>query len=345
MTEQASTEIKPKNAFIVRVKKGQSVALKENVIGIGWGKVQGMDKFAAEQLNRAQVKAHIRNAYENSGHRLSGGKLGNITGSIWKFSMEGKGGGSMSIDDYVLMPVGKGFHLGIVKSSVKRCKDELEEKADLKWQRDVEWRTKENGPILRNIAENTLQKRLKVRQTCVDVSKLIDAIDHSFQSYSRALKLRFLDYVKKNPTVDGVIEAFRFLNDQELEILIRDLCVFDGAINAKVLPKKNKAPGDADVSCEFHKSHLEQQNTDITYNLYQAKRHEGTSGHKGIYQIVERIKFESKNNKEKNYKGFFVTTAIKTTLKAQEMATENKIEIITRDKLIEWILRCYGNKI
>jgi hypothetical protein len=259
--------------------------------------------------------------------------------------MEGKGGDSMSIDDYVLMPVGKGFHLGIVKSSVKRCKDELEEIADLKWQRDVKWLTKKDAPILRNIAENTLQKRLKVRQTCVNVSKFIGVIDHSFQLYSTNSKLSFLNYVQRNPTVDGVIEAFRFLNDQDLEKLIKDLCKFDGGINAEVLAKKNKAPGDADVSCEFHKSHLEQQNTDITYNLYQAKRHEGTSGHKGIHQIAERIKFESKNNKEKNYKGFFVTTAIKTTLKAQEMATENKIEIITRDKLIEWILRCYGNKI
>lgn len=336
MSEQASTETKPKNAFIVRVKKGPSVALKENVIGIGWGKVEGMDSFAAEQLNWEQVKTHIRHAYENSGHTLSGGKLGNITGNIWKFSMEGKDGDSMSIGDYVLMPVGKGFHLGIVKSGVKRCKEEWAEKADLKWQRDVEWLTKDKA-ISRDAVTRELQNRLKVRQTCGKCKDLLEQIEEAAQNRSKTLfNIRVKNAIKESVT--NIVQTY--IGNDQLEKLIAKLCQKTGA--SRTLPKKDPRNGDADVQADYPV--FIGNDEYFVRVLYQVKNHQGTTDSKGVKQLIDRLaSLMNQDDKDENenviaYKGCFITSATGIDKQAEDLARDHSINILCLEDLVDWIL-------
>jgi hypothetical protein len=331
MTEQTSTETKPKNAFIVRVKKGQSVALEKNVIGIGWGKVQGMDTFADEQLSWEQVKERVQKAYG-----FSGGKLGSATGNIWKFSMEGKGGDSMSIDDYVLMPVGKGFHLGIVQSGLKRCKEEWAENADLKWQRDVKWLTKDKA-ISRDAVTRELQNRLKVRQTCGKCKDLLEQIEEAAQNRSKTLfNIRVKNEIKESVT--NIVQAY--IGNDQLEKLIAKLCQKTGA--SRTLPKKDPRNGDADVQADYPVFIGNEEY--FVRVLYQVKNHQGTTDSKGMKQLIDRFaSLMNQDDKEESenviaYKGCLVTTATSVNEEAQKIADENSIDIITLDKLVDWIL-------
>lgn len=324
-TTTPTTQHTPKNAFIVRVKKGRKEAIQHGVIGIGWSKIDGMNQFHG--MSRDQLKNRIQDAYEEP---LSSRALGNVAGSIERFC-------SMAVGDYVLMPVGRGFHLGIVKSEVKRCDEGWASKTHLQWQRDVCWLTKEKS-ITRSTSDNSLQKRLKVRQTCVDVSKFIFSINESFNP---SPKPSFLDRVRKDPTKDGVIDAFRFLNDSGLEKLIKCLCQADGGANAKVLPKKSKDAGDADVSCEYIEL-SDAAHVKSIISLYQVKRHEKRSGHHGVQQVIDRInalKLRSQSNDQKVYRGYFVTTALHVTEKATKCAAQHAITIVARDDLVKWILK------
>lgn len=327
-TTTPTTQPTPQKAFIVRVNPGSKDALEHNVIGIGWDKLEKPNpKWTWDEL-----KQKIKTAYP----KYQGRSLGNAAGSIERFCMEGKSG-CMSVDDYVLMPVGRGFHLGIVKSEVKRCDEGWASKTHLQWQRDVCWLTKEKS-ITRSTSDNSLQKRLKVRQTCVDVSKFIFNIKEAFDP---SPKPSFLERVRKNPTKDGVIDAFRFLNDSGLEELIKCLCQADGGANAKVLPKKSKDAGDADVSCEYIEP-SDAAHVKSIISLYQVKRHEKRSGHHGVQQVIDRInalKLRSQSNDQRVYRGYFVTTALHVTEKATKCAAQHAITIVARDDLVAWILK------
>jgi hypothetical protein len=338
MTEQASTETKPKNAFIVRVKKGQNVALEKNVIGIGWGKVEGMDSFAAEKLSWGALKKRISSAYPN----LTGRSLGNVAGSIERFCMENQSADpSMSIGDYVLMPTGDSFHIGIVKSKVKKCTEEWVQGTYLQWQREVEWLTKSRGAIPRGAVHNDLEIRLKARQTCIDASDRLKFIDEILAKDDWTTP-PFRDLVKSNAR-DAVKKSLTAINDSKLEALISALCKDAGA---KVLPKNDSTLGDADVQADYP---VYVGNTKYLVRvLYQAKKHTGTTSSSGVSQLIDRIKTlnEEGNGKDFNiiaYKGCLVTTADEVTNEATEIAAgtpddELVIDIITLDKLVDWIL-------
>lgn len=327
-TTTPTTQPTPQKAFIVRVKKGRKEAIQHRVIGIGWSKIDGMNQFHG--MSREQLKEKIQVSYRDANRELSPRALGNVAGSIERFC-------SMLIGDYVLMPIGKGFHIGIVKSDVKRCDAYWVAGTHLQWQRDVVWLTKEKS-ITRSTSDNSLQKRLKVRQTCADVSKFIFNIKEALDP---SPKPSFLERVQKKPTKDGVIDAFRFLNDSGLEKLIKCLCQADGGANAKVLPKKSKDAGDADVSCEYIEP-SDATHVKTIISLYQVKRHEKRSGHHGVQQVIDRInalKLSSQSNDQKVYRGYFVTTALHVTEKATKCATQHEITIVARDDLVKWILK------
>jgi predicted Mrr-cat superfamily restriction endonuclease len=330
MTEQASTEIKPKNAFIVRVKKGRREAITHGVVGIGWSAVEDMHQLAG--ISRDHLKDRIKDVYQN----LSSRALGNVAGSIERFC-------SMSVGDYVLMPVAKRFHLGIVKSSINRCNEEWVAGTHLQWQRNVEWLTK-GKPIARDVANNVLQKRLKIRQTCVDISKLIP---HITQAFEEGKKILFHDRVS-SLAKNTVIQAISHLNDGDLEKLIAKLCLTSGAHTARVLPKKDNTSGDADVLAEYMVM-VGKEAYSICI-VYQAKRHEKITSEYGVKQLVDRIdawKNEATGEDDDEltpesdvlvYKGCLVTTATSVTAEAQKIANENSIDIITLDELADWIL-------
>jgi hypothetical protein len=330
MTEQASTETKPKNAFIVRVNPGSKIALKHDVVGIGWSKLTEM----SPSWSWGELKNKIREKYNKYSSERA---LGNVAGSIERFCMEGKRG-CMSVDDYVLMPVGRGFHLGIVKSEVKRCDEEWSAKSHLQWQRDVEWLTKVTGPIPRDVAPKDLQNRLKIRQTCADVSDLLAEIQ-----YAKANRTKeFFSIKAKNAARGAINEIVRtYLGNDQLEELIGKLCEKSGASNVRVLSKKNSKAGDADVQADYPV--IVGNNKFWVRVLYQAKNHEGITGAHGINQLIARLEGESgKDSKILAYKGCLVTTANDVTDWAKELASEtsdqSEIDIITQDDLADWIL-------
>ncbi|WP_396429472.1 hypothetical protein [Limnohabitans sp.] len=319
----------PRKAFIVRVNPGSPIALAHNVIGIGWDKLEEPNP----KWTWGQLKQKIKTAYPE----YDGRGLGNVAGSIERFCLES---GGMNIEDYVLMPVERGFHVGIVKSDVKRCNPDLVNKAPLQWQRDVEWLTKK-GAIPRGCVDNQLEIRLKSRQTCIDASDCIEHIQKALNQESYKV-IPFNDRVRESAK-EIVKQELYAINDRRLEKLISALCVNAGG---KVLPKKDPMPGDADVQAEYPVMVGNQEY--FVRVLYQAKKHSGTSNHQGIQQLINRIKSLSENEGEKNrniiaYKGCLVTTAssvsLEAEMKAADVSAEQlEIDIITLDELADWIL-------
>jgi predicted Mrr-cat superfamily restriction endonuclease len=329
-TTTPTTQPTPQKAFIVRVNPGSKVALEHNVVGIGWSKLTEMNP----KWTWGELKRQIKDVYPN----YEGRGLGNVAGSIERFCLES---GGMKIGDYVLMPVERGFHLGIVKSGVKRCDADLGKKAPLQWQRDVEWLTKSKGAIPRGCVDNKLEIRLKSRQTCIDASDCIEQINKvlNLESYEVT---PFNDRVREK-SKEIVKQELNAINDRRLEKLISALCVNAGG---KVLAKKDPKPGDADVQAEYPVMVGNQKY--VVRVLYQAKKHSGTSNDHGIRQLINRIKSLSEDEGEKDrniiaYKGCLVTTASSVTveaeMKAADVSAEQlEIDILTLDDLADWIL-------
>lgn len=319
-----------RRAFIVRVNPGSQVALDRNVIGIGWSNLRNMDP----KWTWGELKKQIKQAYP----KYEGRGLGNVAGSIERFCLES---GGMRIGDYVLMPVGRGFHLGIVKSEVKRCDDDLGREAHLQWQRDVEWLTKDTKGIPRDVAQKALQNRLKIRQTCADVTDLLVAIREAEENRTKEP----FGSKAKSAARDVVAEVVKtHIGNDQLEKLIAQLCKGLGAINVKVLSKNNPKKGDADVQADYPV--MVGHTTYFVRVFYQTKNHDGKTGVTGINQLRDRIKDENDNGKDSEilaYKGCLVTTAGAVSDKAKEQAeddsnSELEIDILTLDDLADWIL-------
>lgn len=326
------TQPTPNKAFIVRVNPGSKVALERNVVGIGWSQLTEMNP----SWKWSELKNKIREKCNYSSERA----LGNAAGSIERFCMEGKRG-CMSVGDYVLMPVGRGFHLGIVKSEVKRCDEEWATKTHLQWQRDVEWLTKTTGAIPRGAVHNDLEIRLKARQTCIEASDCMEFIGEALSQENYAVT-PFNDLVKEK-SKQAVIEALTAINDRRLEELIRALCQ---GVGAKVLPKNDSTPGDADVQADYPVMVGNQRY--FVRVLYQAKKHAGETGTQGVKQLIKRIAALNTDGNGKDsdiiaYKGCLVTTANDVTAETAEMALgtsddPQRIDIVRLDDLADWVL-------
>ena len=329
-----ATQPTPNKAFIVRVNPGSQKALQKNVVGIGWPNMTDMNA----SWSWDELKKRIRQAYPG----YSNHSLGNVAGSIERFCMEGKHG-CVSVGDYVLMPVDRSFHVGIVKSKVKRCDEAwAAESCFLQWQREVEWLTKAKGPIPRGAVHSDLEIRLKARQTCIDASDCTEFISKALSQESYAVT-PFSELVREK-SKKAVIDALTTINDRRLEEIICGLCA---GVGAKLLPKNDSTPGDADVQADYPVMVGNQPY--FIRVLYQVKKHSGKTGGHGIQQLINRIKSlnaDDENKKDSDiiaYKGCLVTTAddVKENVERKAIETPDdqlEIDIITIDKLADWIL-------
>lgn len=244
--------------------------------------------------------------------------LGNAAGSVWRFLKD------MRPHDLVLVPVERGFLVGEIKSGA--WFDEEGVSRDFAWRRKVEWWQKE--PFRRDHADNLLQRRLKARQTCVDATDLLPQIEAATR---RKEPVSFSQTILETAAA-AVSEALTSaVNDTGLEELIARLSRAGGA-TAEIQPKNSGKPGDVDVIATYDLGIGTQEATIRV--AYQIKQHAAQSDAYGIRQLVDRMEVDADLDR-----GCFVTTAESVTEDARELADRNNILIVTRQELIEWILR------
>lgn len=337
-----SITTQPSKAFIVRMSRGENDvllrnhAITEGVIAIGWSRAMDLpDQDTWENLKKS-LETHYPEVYGASKY-----KLGSAAGSVWRFIREEKPD-AMSIGCYVLLPINGAFHLGICTSKPFYSQEKWAIEEDMQWQRKVDWLTKDN-PISRSATSQALESRLKVRQTCVDVSKFIRDI---CDANDRRERIPFNNHVleQAKSALSQVIE--KHVNPDQLEQLIDRLCKKSGAIYTEIPPKNSPLKGDADVVATYPITvGLDQKFVKVAY---QVKRHDeksSTSSH-AVNQIRERLEAMKEAEQDSSivsYLGCVVTTADKLSDHAESRATgntdEEEITVITRDDLIEWILR------
>ena len=158
--------------FVLRLKGREETSFKENVIGIGWSEareLESVDEWVA-------FKKVIHDAYPN----YSNSGLGNIGGSIWNF-IHGMKAGSL-----VVVPLPGSFTVAEVLGDLPFY-DESGYKKDYAWRRKVKWITEK--PVPRRHARNTLQRKMKCQQTCIDIS---DLHEHVQAALARTGSCRFV---------------------------------------------------------------------------------------------------------------------------------------------------------
>lgn len=300
------------NIFIVRSgERPIEDWLERNFVAVGWSRATGIDN----QTDRVQFKEQLRSAYAD--HKWTERALGNMTGSFYNFIHEIQPG------DLVVVPAPNSFYVAEVKSPP--FYDQTAVNTDSAWKRHVKW-LREN-PLPRIFATNTLQRRLKVQQTCVKITDLKNEVTEALQ---RNEPIDFADTVleKAAPTIADALRMA--INDRGLEDLVAKLIKASGA-RAQPGLRHDQRQGDTDVTAIYD---LKVGNQPTLINVcYQIKHHEDTTNEDGIRQIIDRMKVDTSIDR-----GCFVTTAEQVTQEAQQLADENEILIVRQQELVEWIL-------
>lgn len=298
-------------AFILRLAERLPAALKNNIVGVGWCEARKID----EAQDWSGFKNILREAFPE---RYSNTRaLGNAAGSLWCFIKD------MRINDLVAVPSTDGFYIAKITSDI--IYDETGCEEDFAWRRTVQWLTR--APLPRSYAMNQLQRRLKVQQTCVNATDILNEIlDASNRNTPISLSAELIEQTR---TVVG--KALRSaVNDRGLEDVIKKLAAAGGA--KTTIPAKNSQfEGDADVMAQYDLK-IANRETPV-FVAYQVKQHDGTSDSYGIEQLIKR-----QASDERISYSCFVTTAADITPEAKEMADKNAIIVLTEKELVEWLL-------
>ncbi len=300
-----------KRGFVFRLAQRFPEARKKKVIGLGWVKIGDLSRFT----DRDGIKGALRSEYPDM-YKDNERAVGNAAGSIWRFIKE------MNVGDLVAIPVQDGFHLVKIAGGV--FFDPVGAKEDFGCRRPVEWMTDE--PIPRSYAVNDLQLRLKARQTCVEATDLIEAME---ESRRRKKPVSFVDTVMVNARA-VVAEALRnAVNNVVLEKVVQGLASARGA-KTYIPARNNSAPGDVDIIAIYDLRIGNQES--LVKVAYQVKQHKGVSDEQGIQQLIDRMK-----DGEYRY-GCFVTTATEVTETARNLADESDILVLAEKELVDWVL-------
>jgi predicted Mrr-cat superfamily restriction endonuclease len=230
---------------------------------------------------------------------------------------------NIRIGDLILTPIPGAFLTARVLSEVYF--DESGMTTDSAWKHKVEWLT--NQPCSRSHCANTLQRRLKVRQTCVNVNDLRSEI---LDALNRTRPISFNEVVLEGAFEPVAKALMNSINDVQLEELVVQLAQAAGA-KAERAPKNSRLPGDVDVIATYD---LRIGTEESTIKVaYQIKQHESVTGVTGIEQLVDRMQADTEI-----VRGYFVTTADELDADAQKLADENDIVVIKKKGLVDWIL-------
>jgi restriction system protein len=289
---------------------------KSNIVSIGWSTIDnshlknetGWGKFRESLKTSLAGNAWAQNQSNNY--------WGNVAGSVWRFIHE------IKVGDFLLIPC---------PGSVDVCKVAKEAYFDTSGMiSDSAWRLvvepiKKGVP--RNYASNSLQKRLKGYQTCLDISDLANQVDDLL---NRNRPINFAESVlgqARKPMVNALLES---VNDRGFERLVKQLFEAAGASRCNLLAKNDFRPGDVDIEA-FFDLNIVGPSSEIKVGI-QVKQHNGTTGSWGVQQLVDRKEVEGYDRL------YLITTAENISEDAMEIAALEGVTIITKDDLVSWML-------
>jgi predicted Mrr-cat superfamily restriction endonuclease len=302
------------NIFIVRNgERSIDDWRRSGIVAIGWSEALGLDK----EPNWGRFKSIIREAYAPHWPTMNEQSLSLQASSAFQFIQ------SIRVNDLVLVPVPGAFLAAKVLSDSKY--DPTAKQADSAWQHTVEWLTSQ--PIPRSHGGNALQRRLKVRQTCVNVNDLRKDV---LEALVRKAPISFNEVVLAQASAPVANALLNSINDVQLEELVVLLAQAAGA-KAERPPKNSRLPGDVDVVATYDLRIGTEEST--VKVAYQVKQHEAVTGIFGVQQLVDRMGADPEI-----VRGYFVTTADELAPAAQTLADENDIVVIKKKGLVEWIL-------
>jgi predicted Mrr-cat superfamily restriction endonuclease len=216
-------------AFILRIAPSRidrvDEALKSNQIIIGWSEAQGLLKRG---LSWEQFRQIIQDTYYSQGKDFR--RAGKNAGNMWNFTQKMKTG------DLVVVPHGPRFYIAEVAGEAIYESSRVNE--DTAYRRPVKWLNRKQ-PIPRNQARVALASRMKVYQTCVDATDLIDQINEVLKESEAGKPSTFYDNLHQKLTKQaleeirsGKMEPFAF--QKLLERLLNSL----GAKDTRIVPTR-----------------------------------------------------------------------------------------------------------
>jgi len=266
------------------------------------------------------LKGVIHKAYPHYSNK----GLGNIGGSIWQF-IHNIGKGSL-----IIVPLAGSFK---VAEAIEQAPfyDESGYDKDYAWRRKVKWLT--DKPVPRSHASNTLQRKMKFQQTCIDITSS-QLQDDLVAAMTRKKPISFKSELYSDTRAIVFKHLLNSVTPTQLEKLIAKIYERQG-FRAIRQPNKQDEAGDVDVLVEIDAG-LGAESRPFTIGI-QVKQYEGITDKSAVKQIADRLEVSGSIDR-----GIVVTTAESFDEDAKLLAEEFDIALVSRDELANWILDNVG---
>lgn len=289
---------------------------QSKIVSIGWSTVD--NSHLKNEIGWGKFREALRTSLAGNAwaQNQSNNYWGNVAGSVWRFIHE------IKVGDFLLVPMDGCVDICKVKKDAYF--DPSGMASDSAWRCIVEPIKK---GVSREYASNSLQKRLKGYQTCLDISDLANQV-HDLLGRDRPINFAesVLEQAKK-PMVNALLES---VNDRGLEILVKQLFEAAGASRCNVLAKNDSRPGDVDIEAYFDLN-IVGPSSEIKVGI-QVKQHKGTTGEWGVKQLAARKEVEGYDRL------YLITTADNIAEDAARLAALEGVTIITKDDLVSWMV-------
>ena len=193
-----------------------------------------------------------------------------------------------------------------------------------------------------DFTDTKLYRRLKVRQTTINISDLQESINNTVERAKKNNPINLYSALLDTalPTITTIIET-TINSDVKFEQLIR---AYFKALGADVFtPAKNEYAkensSDADIIATF-------ESTKTTYYI-QAKFHDENSETDdwGVKQVKEYVKFKGRMDDDYSRIAWVISFARDFTQEAKNLAIENDIRLINRYEFIRMLSNIGFNKL
>ena len=217
------------NAFILRIAPSGvdrlQLARDSNQAIIGWSH---SGRLLNAELTDAEFRELLRQEYYSNERTQH--KLGQAVGHLRRFLRE------MSYNDLLVVPVDYGFHIARVTG--EPTWDETKVVEDTAFRRTVEWLTDEAIP--RDAASAALQQRMKTRGTTATAGEFADELLSLLRMRANGNTPTFESDLRAQLT-EVALDRLRhgLMNDWNLEILLRDLMIQQGARVEPIVPRRS----------------------------------------------------------------------------------------------------------
>ena len=299
--EEITSELK---AFVLRQSPGgtsvlRQVSLPKNLIVNGWADAFGL----LQTTTYEDMREILKNTYYTNDPNYRG--AGYAAGTMWHFLK------TMAIDDYIVVPGLDGdFYLAQVTGPAYYDANEV--KSDTAYRRPVKWLN--NGKsIRRELAPSRLRSRMKIQQTCVIATDLLDDIFVSLREATRGKsgsdKFEVFDRDVREKLIPVVVKRLRegFLDDFAFEALVARVLKMYGAVDAEIVARRLDKGVDIRVLFPIADGLSEVR------VAVQVKHHSGETDHHAIDQLI-------KGMQEEDYKVGWVISSGSFTQKTEHYA-------------------------